>query len=67
MTNNTTNEYDNSTDLNSANNFIDNCTDNDTNIVIITPTLLLTIPRGLSCLFLMSFMVYTISKSFITK
>ena len=38
------------------------CTDNENNIDIILPTLLLTIPCGLSFLCLMSVMVYTLIK-----
>ena len=45
-------EYDNMT--------LSNCTFNENDIDIIVPTLLLTIPCGLSFLCLMSLMVYTI-------
>ena len=40
--------------------FTKNCTNNENIIEIIIPTLLLTIPCGLSFLCLMSLMVYTI-------
>ena len=39
-----------------------NCTISEDNIDIIIPSLLLTIPRGLSFLCLMSLMVYTLIK-----
>ena len=39
-----------------------NCTDNENNIDIIIPTLLFTIPCGLSFLCLISIMVYTLIK-----
>ena len=51
-------DYDNITDLN----FSNNCTDNENNIDIIIPTLLLTIPFGISFLFLISLMNYTLIK-----
>ena len=38
------------------------CANNEGNIDVIIPTLLLTIPCGLSFLFLMSLMVYTLIK-----
>ena len=47
-------EYDNMT--------LSNCTFNENDIDIIVPTLLLTIPCGLSFLCLMSLMVYTLIK-----
>ena len=43
-----------------------NCTDNENNINIIIPTLLLTIPCGLSFLRLMSLMLYTLIKPLLT-
>ena len=49
-------DYDNMTD------FYTNCTNNESNIDIIIPSLLLTIPCGLSFLCLMSLMVYTLMK-----
>ena len=52
---NITDDYDNTTDLN-------NC-----NIDIIIPTLLFTIPCGLSYLCLISLMVYTLVKPLINK
>ena len=56
---NSTNDYDNSTD---------DCTDNKNNFDIVVPTLLLTIPCGLSFLCLMSLMVYSVIKPlFINK
>ena len=56
---NTSNNYDNITEYN---NITDNCTDNVNKIHIIIPTLLLTIPYGLSFLCLTSLMVYTLIK-----
>ena len=59
----TSNEYDNFTDLNTTNDYNNgtyNCTINESNIDIIIPTLIFTIPCGLSFLCLMSLMVYTI-------
>ena len=43
-------------------NYTNNCTDNENKIDIIVPTILLTIPCGLSLLCLMSLMVYTLIK-----
>ena len=57
----------NFTDLNTStdyHNVTDNCTINENNIDNITPTLLYTIPCGLSFLCLMSLMVYTFIKIF---
>ena len=51
---NVTNDYDNIT--------FTNCTNNENNIDINIPTLLLTIPCGLSFLCLLSLMVYTLIK-----
>ena len=51
---NNTDDYDNNT--------FTNCTDNENNIDIIIPTLIITIPCGLSVLYLMSLMVYTLMK-----
>ena len=59
VTNITTNDYDNIT--NDYNNITDNCTNNETNIDIIIPTILLTIPCGLSFLLLMSLRIYTLN------
>ena len=42
-----------------------NCTDDENNIDIIIPTIILTIPCGLSFSCLISLMVYTLSKPFI--
>ena len=39
-----------------------NCTNNESDIDILIPTLMLTIPYGLSILCLMSLMVYTLIK-----
>ena len=61
VTNITTNDYDNITDVN----ITDNCTINENNIHKNIPILLLTIPCGLSFLCLMSLMVYTIIKPFL--
>ena len=44
-----------------------NCTDNENNIDIIIPALLFTIPRGISFLCLISFMVYTLIRPLIRK
>ena len=44
-----------------------NCTINENNIDIIIPTLLLTIPCGLSFLCLLSLMAYTFIKPLINK
>ena len=61
-----TNDYNNITDLNTTNNYdnitFTNCTNNENNIDIIIPSLLLTIPCGLSFLCLLSLMVYTLIK-----
>ena len=54
----TTDDYDNITDLK----FTNNCTNKENNFDGIMPTLLLTIPCGLSFLYLMSLMVYTLIK-----
>ena len=54
---NVTYDYDNIT---SSNMTLSNCTNNENNIDIFIPTLLLTIPCGLLFLCLMSFMVYTL-------
>ena len=48
-------------------NFLNNCTNNDDNIDIITPTLLLSIPCGISFLCLMSLMVYTLIKPLVSN
>ena len=53
------NEYDNMT--------LSNCTNNENNIDIILPTLLLIIPSGLSDLCLMSLMLYTLFKPLFNK
>ena len=60
-----THEYDkitssNCTDYDSMT--LSNCTNNENNVDIVIPTLLLTIPCGLSFLCLMSSMVYTLIK-----
>ena len=57
----TKNDYDNIIDLITTNDY-NNCTNNENNIDIIIPTILLTIPCGLSFLYMMSFMVYTVIK-----
>ena len=54
------NDYDNITSTNMT---LSNCTSNENKIDIIPPALLFTIPRGLSFLCLISFMVYTINKA----
>ena len=43
------------------------CTNNENNTDILIPTLLLTIPCGLSILCLMSLMIYTLIKPLITN
>ena len=62
VTNNTTIDYDNITDYYII---LKNCTNNEDNIDIIIPTLLLTLPCGLSLLCLISLMVYTLLKPII--
>ena len=57
-------DYDKLTDYN---NITDNCTINENNIDMFIPSLLLTIPCGLSFLCLMSLMVYTIIKPLINN
>ena len=52
-------DYDNITSTNMK---LTNCTDNENIINIVIPTLLITIPCGLSFLCLMSLMVYTVIK-----
>ena len=57
----------NVTDLNTTNyynNFTNNCTDNENNIDIIIPTLLLTVPGGLSFMFNIPYGIY-FNKTFI--
>ena len=56
---NVTDDYDNMTPI--------NCTDNEYNIDIIKPTLLFTIPCGLSFLCFMSLIVYTLIKPLFNK
>ena len=57
-------DYDNITDVNNDSLSINkNCTDNENNIDIIIPTLILTKPCGLSFLCLMSLIIYTMIKS----
>ena len=53
-----TDDYNNSLSRNN------NCTINENNIVILTPSILLTKPCGLSFLCLLSLMVYTLIKPF---
>ena len=53
-------DYDNITDTNI-------CTDNENNIDIIIPTLIFTLPCGLSFLCIISFMVYTLVKTLFNK
>ena len=56
-------DYDKMTDdYNNTLSLKNNCTINESNIHIILPKLLLTIPSGLSFLCLMSLMVYTLIK-----
>ena len=59
----TTNGYDNIT--NDYDKIAEKCTNGENNIYIIIPTLLITIPCGLSFLCLMSLMIYTIIKPLI--
>ena len=56
---NTTDDYDNMTST--------NCTINENNIDILIPTLLKTIPCGLSFLCLLSLLVYTFIKPLIAN
>ena len=56
-------DYDNVTSSND-NMTLTNCTNNENNIVISIPTLLLTIPCGGSFLCFMSLLVYTLIKIF---
>ena len=61
-------DYDNMTDdYNNSLSENNNCTDNGNNIDIFIPTLLLTVPCGLSFLCLMSLMEYTLIKPLIRK
>ena len=74
---NVTNDYDNITSSNyteydnitsSFDNMTStNCTNNENNIDIIIPSLLLTIPCGLSLLCLISLMVFTVIKPLFDK
>ena len=57
---NTTNDFDNISDYN-------NCTNNESNIDVIIPTLILRKPCGLSFLCFMSLMVYTFIRPLIKK
>ena len=66
MINITAIDYDSITDLNTTNNITVNCTDNENNFVIVIPTLLLTVPRGLAVLCLLSLSIYTLFKPLIT-
>ena len=61
ITNITTNDCDSITDLKTTNEY-NNCTDNENNIEISLPTILLTIPCGFSFLSLLSLMQYILSK-----
>ena len=54
---NVTDDYNGSLSINN------NCTDNEKNIDIIIPTILLTKPCGLSFFCLMSLMIYTLLKT----
>ena len=65
VTNITTNDYNNST--NGYNKIIDNCTNSENNIDITIPTLVLTIPCGLSFLCFLSLMIITLNKPVINK
>ena len=63
-------EYDNISSSNYTdydNMTLSNCTNSENNFDIIIPTLLLTIPCGLSFFCLMSVMVYTLIKPLINK
>ena len=63
-TSNIINDYENFTGPKTPKDYdittLSNCRNNENHIDIITPILLLTIPRGLSFLCLMSLMVYTL-------
>ena len=61
-------DYDNMTDdYNNSLSKNNNCTDDGNNIDIFIPTLLLTVPCGLSSLCLLSLKVHTLSKPLIRK
>ena len=72
---NITDDYDNITSSNYTNiikdydniSSLSNCTDSEFKIYIIIPSLLLTIPCGLSFLCLISLMVYTLIKHLINN
>ena len=67
---NVTNDYDNITSghyTDYDNSALSNCRNNENNIDIIVPSLLLTLPCGLSFLCLISLMVYTLIKPFFKK
>ena len=64
------NDYDNITSSNYTdydNMTLTNCTKNENNIDISIPTILLTIPCGLSFLCLISLMIYTLMKPLFNK
>ena len=66
----TIDDYNNITDydnITSTNMMISNCTDSENDIDINIPTLLFTIPCGLSFLCLMSLIVYTLIKPLFNK
>ena len=63
---NVTDDYDNITN-NYDNITFTKCTNNENNIDIIIPTLLLRVPCGLSLLCMLSLMIYTLIKHLITK
>ena len=58
------NDYDNNTSTNMT---LSDCTNNEKIIDIMIPSLLLTIPCGLSFLYLISFMAYTLIKPLFKK
>ena len=65
-----TNDYDKTTSSkyeNYDNMTLTNCTYNENNIDKLIPTLFYTIPCGLSCLYFMSLIVYTLIKPLIMK
>ena len=59
---NVTDDYDNVTLNDNDNITLSNCTKNENNIDIFIPTLLFTIPCGLSILYVMSLMIHTLLK-----
>ena len=61
---NITDDYNDTLTTNTTDDYKNNCTIHESDIDIIIPTLILTIPCGLSFICLMSLMVYTLIKPF---